>query len=330
MTDLPLVGVPAGGRGKQSTPAPPATSGVSRRSSKARRVKRLGRRDKIVLGFMVGIPTLIQAVLVWIPMLLSVALSFARWNGLALSDIKNNGLQNYKFVTDTYPPFWPAVQHNILWLAFLALIATPIGLLLAVLLDQQIKGSRIYQSIFFTPVMLSLVLVGIIWQLMYQKDNGLINNLLGTANTSHAIDWYGDSNINIWAALIAATWRHAGYIMVLYLAGLKGVDPSLREAASIDGASARQTFFRVVFPAMRPINVVVVVITIIEALRAFDIVYVINGGTNGLELISALIVQNLVGEGRVIGVGSALSVMLLVISLVPITFYLVRTFKKVD
>jgi multiple sugar transport system permease protein/raffinose/stachyose/melibiose transport system permease protein len=178
--------------------------------------------------------------------------------------------------------------------------------------------------------MLSLVLIGVIWQLVYERNNGLLNNLLRTANTPHAVDWFGDPNVNLWAALVAATWRHAGYIMVLYLAGLKGVDPSLKEAAAIDGASAPQTFFRVVFPAMRPINIVVVVITIIEALRAFDIVYIINRGTNGLELLSALIIQNLVGEGQVIGVGSALAVLLLIISLVPITWYLVRTFKKVD
>jgi multiple sugar transport system permease protein/raffinose/stachyose/melibiose transport system permease protein len=163
---------------------------------------------------------------------------------------------------------------------------------------------------------------------MYAKNEGFINNLLGTAGTPAAIDWFGDSSVNIWAAMVAATWRHAGYIMVLYLAGLKGVDPALREAASIDGASATQTFFRVVFPTMRPINIVVVVITIIEGLRAFDIVYIINKGTNGLELISALVVQNLVGEGAVIGVGSALAVMLLVVSLIPITIYLSRTFSK--
>jgi multiple sugar transport system permease protein/raffinose/stachyose/melibiose transport system permease protein len=118
--------------------------------------------------------------------------------------------------------------------------------------------------------------------------------------------------------------------MILYLAGLKGVDPSLKEAASIDGANGRQTFFRVVLPAMRPINIVVIVITIIEALRAFDIVYVINRGTNGLELISALVIQNLVGEGQVLGVGSALAVLLLVVSLIPIVTYLVRTFRKAD
>jgi multiple sugar transport system permease protein/raffinose/stachyose/melibiose transport system permease protein len=118
--------------------------------------------------------------------------------------------------------------------------------------------------------------------------------------------------------------------MVLYLAGLKGVDPSLREAAAVDGASASQTFFRVVFPAMKPINIVVVVITVIEALRAFDIVYIINGGKNGLELIGALVVQNLVGEGQVIGIGSALAVMLLIVSLVPITIYLSRVFGRED
>ena len=78
---------------------------------------------------MVAIPTLIQLILIWIPMLLSIALSFTRWNALALSDIKPAGLSNYDFVLNNYPPFWPAVQHNIIWLLFLAVVATPLGLL---------------------------------------------------------------------------------------------------------------------------------------------------------------------------------------------------------
>src|SRR2546423_380691 len=86
-------------------------------------------------------------------------------------------------------------------------------------------------------------------------------------------DWRG-----IGAVLVAASWRHVGYVMVLYLAGLKSVDPTLREAAAIDGANARQTFFRVIFPVMRPINIVIIVITVIESLRAFDIVYILNRG----------------------------------------------------
>ena len=298
------------------------------RRARGGRVRRLTGRDKVVLSLMVGIPTLIELTLVWLPTLMSVGLSFSRWNGLDLADIRPAGTSNYQYITQDYPPFWPAVQHNLLWLLFLALIATPLGLLLAVLLDQNIRGSKIYQSIFFAPVMLSLALIGIIWQLFYQRDNGLLNFLLGTAGTPQAVDWFGDSSVNIWAAMIAATWRHAGYVMLLYLAGLKGVDPTLKEAAAIDGATAGQTFFRVVFPAMRPINIVIVVITIIESLRAFDVVYVINRGTNGLEMLSALVIQNLVGEGQVIGVGSALAVVLLVISLVPIVFYLSRTFGK--
>ncbi|WP_427128766.1 carbohydrate ABC transporter permease [Pseudarthrobacter sp. S9] len=295
---------------------------------KNRRVRRLSHRDKIVLSIMVGVPTLIQLILVWIPTLLSVLLSFTRWNGLGLDGIRAAGLANYQYVVNDSPAFWPAVQHNILWLVFLAFIATPIGLLLAVLLDQNIRGSNIYQSVFFVPVMLSLALIGIIWQLFYQKDNGLLNFLLGTAGTPQAVDWFGDPHVNIWAALVAATWRHAGYVMILYLAGLKGVDASLREAASLDGANATQTFFRIVFPAMRPVNIVIIVITIIESLRAFDVVWVINKGTNGLELISALVITFLVGEGQSIGIGSAFAVILLVISLVPITIYLSRTFGK--
>ena len=314
-----------------SVPAPAAAARPAPRPrTRAGRVRRLTGRDKAVLTVMVAVPTLVQAVLIWIPTLLSIGLSFTRWNGLSVSDIKAAGWSNYKFAVEDYPPFWPAIEHNVIWLLFLGLVATPIGLLLAVLLDQRIRGSRIYQSIFFTPVMLSMVLVGIIWQLMYARDDGLINNLLGTAGQPNAVDWFGDPHVNLWAALIATAWKHAGYIMILYLAGLKGIDPSLREAAAIDGANARQAFFKVVFPAMRPINIVVAVITFIEALRAFDVVYVINHGTNGLELLSVLVIQNLVGEGQVLGVGSALAVLLLVVSLIPIVTYLVRTFRRAD
>ncbi len=170
--------------------------------------------------------------------------------------------------------------------------------------------------------MLSFAIVGFIWHLVYSYDFGLINNLFHTH-----VDWLGDSRINLWSALVAASWRHVGYIMIIYLAGLKAVDASLREAAAIDGANEWQTFTRVVFPALKPINVVVLVITVIEALRAFDLVYVINKGTNGLELISALVVSNIVGEASRIGYGSALAVILLVVSLVFIIPYLVAYFR---
>jgi multiple sugar transport system permease protein/raffinose/stachyose/melibiose transport system permease protein len=309
------------------TPLEAPGTGSETPSRRRGRLRQLTTRDRVVLAVMVGVPTLVELLLVWLPTVASIGLSFARWSGIALTDVKAAGLANYNYVFNQSTDFWPAVLHNVVWLLFLGLIGTPLGLLLAVLLDQQIKGTRIYQSIFFFPVMLSLALIGIIWQLFYSQDNGLLNNLLGTANTPRAVDWFGSSSVNLWAALVAATWRHAGYVMLLYLAGLKGVDPSLREAASLDGANARQAFFRVVFPAMAPTNVIIVVITIIESLRAFDIVWVINKGTNGLQLISVLVINYLVGEGQVIGIGSAFAVVLLIISLVPIIFYLSRTFS---
>ncbi len=184
----------------------------------------------------------------------------------------------------------------------LFLVATPFGIFLAVLIDKGLRGSRFYQTGLYIPVVLSLALVGFIWQLQYSQDYGFINFILQKLHIiSEPVDWYGNPSVNIWAVLVATCWQHVGYIMLLYLAGLKGVDPSLREAAEVDGATEAQTFFRIIFPTMRPINVIVFVITVIQALRAFDIVWVVNKGRNGLELISALVTQNVVGEASRVG-----------------------------
>ncbi|MGJ9404112.1 carbohydrate ABC transporter permease [Arthrobacter sp. KK5.5] len=285
------------------------------------KVRRYSGSDRIVMALMLGIPALIVLAFVWGPALASVFLSFTRWNGVTA--IEPVGTQNYEQIATIYPPFWPALQHNLIWLAVLGLVATPLGLFLAVLLDKNIRASRFYQSIFYLPVVLSLALVGFIWTLLYSQDQGLINQLTGAE-----VNWLGDPDINLWAVLVAAGWRHVGYIMVLYLAGLKGVDHAIKEAAAIDGANQVQTFFRVVFPTLKPINVVVLVVTVIEGLRAFDIVYIINKGTNGLELLSVLITNNIIGEASRIGFGSAIAVILLVISLVFIITYLVQTFRE--
>jgi len=305
-----------------SRPAPSA-SGPAVAGGKRGRIRHLSTADKVIIALMIGIPILIELVLVWWPAIASIVLSFGRWNGVGpLSNIDWIAFENYHNIFTIDPNFWPALEHNLIWLVFLAVIATPAGILLAVLLDRELPGSRLLQSIFFLPVMLSLALIGVIWQLIFSPDQGLINGVLGTN-----VDWFGNSSINLWAALVAASWKHIGYIMILYLAGLKGVDPSLKEAAAIDGATETQTFFRVVFPAMRPINIVIVVITVIEALRAFDIVWIINKGTNGLQLLSTLIVTNSGAAGRV-GYASALAVILLVVALVPIIAYLSQAFKE--
>ena len=176
--------------------------------------------------------------------------------------------------------------------------------------------------------MLSLAIIGFIWELIYSPTQGLLNNLFEDPNHGHLVDWLGNPHINLWAILVAAGWRHAGYIMIIYLAGLKAVDPSLREAAAIDGASEWHAFRTVVFPALKPINIVVAVITVIEALRAFDIVYIINNGRNGLELLSVLVTDNIIGEASRVGYGSAIAVILLTISIIPITIFVVNAFGE--
>ena len=307
-----------------SAPPGPPTGGADALQRPRRRYSLLTRRDKIVMGLMVGIPTFLCLALIWFPTVFSVGLSFTNWQGYTGLEAKNFiGLKNYETLFTAYQPFWPAVWHNILWLLVFVFIATPIGIFLAVLLDREMRGTRLYQSAFFIPVVLSLAVVGIIWQLQYTSQ-GFINSVLGRTGQDNVIDWLGNPDLNIWAVLVAASWRHVGYVMVLYLAGLKSVDPTLREAAAIDGANARQTFFRVIFPVMRPINVVIVVVTVIESLRAFDIVYIINQGKNGLELLSVLITNASIGEASLLGFGSAIAVVLLVVSLVPITIFLTR------
>jgi multiple sugar transport system permease protein len=304
-----------------------ATSG-STPPRRRRRASRLSTFDKVVLLVMAGVPTIIVVAIVWLPALATVVVSFTDYDGFKpLSTVKNVGLKNFNDVTTNYPPFWPALQHNLIWLGVTFAIPTVLGIFLAVLLDREIRFSRLYQSAFFLPVVLSLALVGFIWQLIYSRDQGLLNAVLGLKGND-AIDWYGDSSVNLWAVLAAASWRHTGYIMLLYLAGLKGVDPTLREAAAVDGASESKIFFRVVFPVMRPINIIVFVVTVIESLRAFDLVYIVNKGRNGLELIGALVFNNIVGEGQRIPFGSALAAIMLLISLVLIAFYVPAVMKE--
>lgn len=299
---------------------------TSRSAAGQRTRSRLTRWDRWVVVLMVLVPLLFVVCLVWVPAVLSVVLSFGTWNGIGDIDrIEWVGFQNYQDITTIYPPFWPAIRHNLVWLGFLFLGPTLLGMLLAVVLDRRMFGSRFYQSVFYMPVVLSLALVGFIWQLLYSRDQGLINQVLGTQ-----VDWYGDASVNLWAVLVATAWRHTGYIMLIYLAGLKSIDIALREAAAVDGANEVQTFFRIVFPLMRPINMIVIVIVVIESLRAFDLVWIVNRGTNGLEIIAALVSQNVVGEASRYGFGSALAVIMMLISSVFIAAYLRVVVREED
>jgi multiple sugar transport system permease protein len=295
-----------------------------RRVPRSSHARTLSKVDKMIVVLMVGIPMIIVTALVWVPAISTVILSFTDWDGIGnIGDINFVGGENYANATSNYPPFQPAIQHNLLWLVVFFLGPTLLGIFLAALLDRELRGSRIYQSIFYLPLVLSLALVSFIWQLIYSRDQGLLNAVFGGET-----DWFGDPNINLWAVLVASGWRHTGYIMLLYLAGLKAVDPGLREAAAVDGAGEVRTFLQVIWPVMRPVNIVILVITVIESLRAFDIVWVINKGRNGLELISTLVTQNVIGEASRVGFGSALATIMIAISTVFIVIYMVQVVRE--
>ncbi len=334
----------------ESAPADePRTSGQRTNGTAAllagrrRRYQTFTRRDRLWLTLMVGIPATLHIMLVWIPALLTAVLSFAEWdNLLPISEVSPVGFRNYWQIFTVFDNrLFPAIFNNLMLIAWLFLCSA-IGVLFAYLLDKNIRGSRVYQSIYFYPVVLSLAVVGFIWKaVMFGRDQGLMNKVW----PGEPIDFVGDQSRifefdlpfldfplglskNFAALLLAQAWRHIGYVMVLYLAGLKSVDLNLREAAAIDGCNEWQSFRRVVFPSLRPINVVVVVISVIEALRLYDIVAALNE-PRGTEVMGTLVTNSLLGEGGGrVGVGSAYGMVLFVMCMGFIIWFVSNNFRE--
>lgn len=304
-----------------------------------RRLRQFEGSDRWVVLAMLGIPTILHVGLVWIPTVASILLSFTDWNGIRFSDLNWVGLQNYQqIVTAFRRDFFQALINNSVLLIFLFIGPTALGIALAYMLDRDIRGTRFFQGIFFTPVVLSLAVVGFMWQsVIYSTENGLATQLFGRGNP---VDWLGNQSFvipiaegfgvsaNFLAILVAIAWRHTGYIMVLYLAGLKSVDSSLREAAMLDGSNEWQTFRHVVFPSLKPINVVIAVITVIEALRAFDIIFVLNVPRK-TEVLSILTTNNLLGEGGGnVGRGSAYATILFILCFGFVIWYVTNHYRR--
>jgi multiple sugar transport system permease protein/raffinose/stachyose/melibiose transport system permease protein len=293
--------------------------------TKTRRRRAFTRGDKFTLSMFLGVPTFLHVVWVWIPAIATIGLSFTYWNGVSLSNIRWAGLANYDTIFTAAPQFYDALRNNTYWLLWFTFIATPLGVLLAYQIDRKIRGSKIYESVYYIPVVLSLAVIGIIWKFML-GPGGLVQALLGYPEIERAIPIFSNYDINTYVILGIASWRHIGYIMLLYLAGLKSVDPSLREAAAIDGATEWQTFRKVVFPAMKPVNTIIIVITVIESLRAFDLIYIIYGTSTGWPILGMLVFVNIYGQAASM-LGAAYAVILFLLSIIPIVFYLRTVFR---
>jgi multiple sugar transport system permease protein len=268
--------------------------------------------------------------LVWVigPMMYTFYLSLTKWDGLTAPVF--TGLSNYERLFRD-PVFYTSLQNNLKWIGSFITVPVVLGLGLAMALNTSVPGAKILKASFYSPLVLSLVVCGLIWSWMYQPANGLINSVLRriTGNPELEIGWLSDSDLVMWSIIIVAVWRQVGYVMVLYLAGLQGIDPQLIDASKVDGASGIQTFRHVILPLLAPVTVIVVVISIIDSLRAFDLVSVMTrGGPYNSSSVLANFMYIEAFNNYKMGYSAAISVILFLISGVFIFFYLSNIMKE--
>ena len=260
---------------------------------------------------------LIYTVVVVYPMVYSIYLSLFQWDGISPTKIFV-GLGNYIILFTQNDVFWIALKNNAIWLVFALLLPTSIGLGLALILNTKFRGSNIFRSIFYFPAVLSLAVVGLIWTWIYQPDLGLLNQVLGSIGLkSLQRNWLSDPLIAIYPVIIAATWNAVGLPMLLYLAGLQTIPEELHEAAKVEGAGPVRRFIHVTFPLLRETTLIVLAITAINALKAYDIIYAMtNGGpANRTQLLSTWM-YFLTYNYNQVGLGTAIAVVLFSITLI--------------
>ncbi|SEP52236.1 carbohydrate ABC transporter permease [Amycolatopsis saalfeldensis] len=290
------------------------------------RRRRSVRRVPPVLLLFVLVPVAVEGFWVFWPALQGFYLSLTNWDGVSAPEFV--GLGNYaEMLSDDI--FRTAALDTVIWIVLFGGISAAGGLGLALLLNRERRGVGFYRAALFTPVVFSLVATSLIWQVIYQPD-GVVNKLLaavGLGSWQHA--WLADPQTALYAVLIPALWRQLGYVMVLYLAGLKGIDPALYEAAKLDGATSVQQFRHITWPQLRSVNSVVLSVIIIDSLRSFDVVWSMTKGGpyHSSELLSTYMYSTAFQSLR-LGYASALAVVIFVLAFGVIVTYLVRAFRE--
>ena len=290
-----------------------------------KRRARLRGVPKVVWIFLL-IPAAVEVGMVFWPAVNSFYLSLTEWNGLGAA--RPVGLDNFTnlFADDI---FRGALWNNVIWAVGFGGLSVLGGLALAVALNRPRRGVGLYRSAIYLPMVFSLAVTGLFWRVQYQPD-GTINTLLGAVGLeSVERQWLADPDTALYAVLVAAVWRQVGYVMVLYLAGLKSTDPTLDDAAAVDGAGAWQRFRYVTWPQLRGVNTVVFAVTVIDSLRTFDIVWAMTRGGpyHASELLSTYMFQ----QGFTflnLGYGSAVAVVIFLLAIGFIITYLSRAYRQ--
>lgn len=216
--------------------------------------------------------------IVFIPLALGVWMSFR--NGSLLSPTSEFvGLKNYTSLL-TSSVFWDAVKITLFISVASLAIQLPLGFLMAVVINRELAGTRMFRSTLLMPLLLTPVAVGLMWRLMLNVDNGVIDGVLESLGLP-AVDWLGNRTMAIVSVVIVDSWQNAPFVMLLMLAGLQALPIGPLEAARVDGCSTLQTYRYVILPLLAPVGLVVVMIRIIESVKLFDIIYILTGGGPG-------------------------------------------------
>ena len=287
-----------------------------------------GRLEKLNLTPYLFLAVPLALFLIWViaPMFYSFYLSLTDWDGISTPHFI--GLDNYvRLFRD--PVFHITLGNNFKWLISFVTVPVVMGLALAMALNRDIPGVRFIKSSFYFPYILALVVVGLIWGWIYHPASGLLNSTLRAVGLGQFTQgWLSNPALVTWCIIGAAVWRQVGYIMTLYLAGLQGVDPALVEAAEVDGANKWQSFRHVILPLLNPVTVVVLVISVIDSLRSFDLVYVMTrGGPANASNVLANFMYIEAFNNYNMGYGATIAVVLFLINAVFIFIYLWRTLQ---
>lgn len=267
---------------------------------------------------------LIFAVYVIYPILDSIWLSFFEWDGLGEKTWV--GLDNYRELFDS-EAFYTSLKNNFLWLVFF-MLAPPIGLAIALFLNQQVRGIRVVKSLFFFPFVISQVVVGLVFAWFYDPSFGLFNIVLGSFDIE-AIAILSNEDYVTYGIIVAGLWPQISYCMILYLTGLNNLDPEQLEAARLDGAKKLRMLWYVVLPQLRPATFIAIVVTVIGALRSFDLVATMTaGGPWGSSSVLAYQMYEESIFNYRMGYGASVSVVLFLIMDIYIAYFLWRMLRS--
>lgn len=272
--------------------------------------------------------TVYGAIVVW-PLIDSFRYSLTNWNGFDPNP-RLIWFDNFARVF-TDPLFYGAIARTAIWIAAAILLPTGGGLMLALLLDAGIRGARVYKSLFYLPICLSAVVVGQVWIWIFEPSWGLLNTALdGAGLEGLRTAWLSDPDTSLGSVIVAWSWQQTGLSMVIFLSGLTAIPAELTEAAQIDGASRLQRTLKVTLPMLMPATVVAVALSVINALKGFDIVWIMTeGGPFHTSETLAVFMYTESFKKYAMGYGSAIAVVLFLMTLVIIALYF-RTLRRLD